>query len=238
MIIILIITAVVSLFINLWLGIATFIVLTAYYLYSRHRVRKRDEFIDNYQFPKKIKLQVAKKYPHLTEAQLNMVIKQLRVYFHICNDANGKFISMPSQVVDEAWHEFILFTRAYDDFCHKALGRFLHHTPSEGMTTPTTAQIGIKRTWKLACKYEGINPKSATVLPLLFGIDALFNIADGFHYTLNCSHASALGSSHYCATHIGCGGAMTGGNAFDVDFSDGGGDGCGGGCGGCGGCGG
>ncbi len=224
----------VTLFTNVWGGLFTIVACAGYYGYSRYKINHRSAFIDNYQFPKKIKKQVAKKYPHLTEAQLNRVIEQLRVYFHICNNANGKFVSMPSQVVDEAWHEFILFTRAYHDFCKKALGRFLHHTPSEGMATPTTAQMGIKRTWKLACQYENIDPKSATTLPLLFAIDGLFKIEDGFTYALNCMNVTAVGSTTYCATHIGCGGC---GGLVSSCVSDGcGGDGgCGGGCGGCGG---
>lgn len=37
----------------------------------------------------------------------------------------------PSHTVDLAWHEFILFTRAYDKFCHEKLGRFIHHTPDD-----------------------------------------------------------------------------------------------------------
>ena len=31
---------------------------------------------------------------------------------------------MPSQVTDDLWHEFILYTRNYEDFCRRAFGRF------------------------------------------------------------------------------------------------------------------
>ena len=61
---------------------------------------------------------------------------------------------MPSQVVDDAWHTFILFTRNYELFCRKAFGRFLHHTPAEAMAGQTTATEGIKRTWRIACQLE------------------------------------------------------------------------------------
>lgn len=37
----------------------------------------------------------------------------------------------PSLLVDLAWHEFILFTRYYDEFCQSNFNRFIHHTPSE-----------------------------------------------------------------------------------------------------------
>jgi hypothetical protein len=126
-------------------------------------------------------------------------------------------VSMPSQVVDVAWHEFILFTRKYEHFCSNAIGRFLHHTPAEAMESQTVAQAGIKKAWRISCLRENISPSSPTKLPLLFSIDAELSIPDGFEYSLNCKKN---GSAGYCAGHIGCGGC--GGDS----------GGCGGGCGG------
>ncbi len=36
---------------------------------------------------------------------------------------------VPSPVVDEAWHSFVLFTQEYADFCDHYFGRFIHHSP-------------------------------------------------------------------------------------------------------------
>ena len=77
-----------------------------------------------------------------------MVFRALRDYFWMCNVGKRKMVAMPLQVVDDGWHEFILYTRSYKVFCKKALGRFLHHTPTEAMRTPTLAQEGIKRAWR------------------------------------------------------------------------------------------
>ena len=96
-------------------------------------------------------------------------------------------VSMPSQVVDVAWHEFILYTRPYEKFCKKGLGRFLHHTPTEAMSSPTVAQDGIKRAWRLSCARHKIDPARPAELPLLFSIDKQLNIEDGFIYSKNCS---------------------------------------------------
>ena len=38
-------------------------------------------------------------------------------------------LGMVSPRVDQAWHEFILFTREYAAFCQKAFGEFIHHVP-------------------------------------------------------------------------------------------------------------
>ncbi|MDQ6962483.1 MAG: hypothetical protein Q9M28_08155 [Mariprofundaceae bacterium] len=35
----------------------------------------------------------------------------------------------PSIVVDDAWHEFILFTKLYAQHCHQHYGKFIHHRP-------------------------------------------------------------------------------------------------------------
>lgn len=38
-------------------------------------------------------------------------------------------VLMPSPIVDKIWHTCLLFTEVYDDFCHRAFGRFIHHDP-------------------------------------------------------------------------------------------------------------
>lgn len=134
---------------------------------------------------------------------------------------------MPSQVVDDAWHEFILFTRQYDQYCRKAFGRFLHHTPAEAMSSPTQASQGLRRAWRLACRREGIDPQNPERLPRLFALDNRLGIAGGFVYHLDCMAARQAGdASGYCASHIGCGGSGSDGCSGDS------GSGCGGGCGG------
>jgi hypothetical protein len=199
--------------------------------YTHNKQRKQLKFIEDYAFHSAIKEKLKKQHPLLPDAQLDLVFKALRDYFHICNKARGKMVSMPSQAVDDAWHEFILFSKYYEDFCQRALGRFLHHTPAEVMPTPTSAQDGIKRAWRLACAKEEINPKKPNKLPLLFAIDSQVNIDGGFIYKLDCMAQAANGNA-YCASHIGgCGGGF-GGGGVGCGGDSGCGSGCGGGCGG------
>jgi len=35
----------------------------------------------------------------------------------------------PSETVDRGWHELILCTRTYGDFCQRRFGRMVHHEP-------------------------------------------------------------------------------------------------------------
>lgn len=39
---------------------------------------------------------------------------------------------IPSPVIDEAWHIFVLFTQDYEKFCQESFGNFVHHFPHSG----------------------------------------------------------------------------------------------------------
>jgi hypothetical protein len=203
------------------------IVIVAVVVYRKVQRYRRESFVREYQFPRSIPEKVLSHYPHLDASQVDRVMYGLREYFAISNTAGRRMVSMPSQVVDVAWHEFILFTRSYEEFCKSGLGRFLHHTPAEAMSTPQIAQDGIKRAWRLSCLREGLDSKNTLVLPTLFALDTELAIPDGFEYVMNCT--SAEGKPVYCAGHIGCGGGCSSGCAGDSAGGDGG---CGGGCGG------
>lgn len=200
-----------------WSFMAFLGVAAGAWLFKKSKAKKRAVFIDEYIFPPSVEKKVAEQYPHLSAHEIASVITGLRTYIHVCHDAGKKAVAMPSQVIDVAWHELILFTKEYQSFCRQALGRFLHHTPAEAMSSATHAQAGIKVAWRYACLREGIEPQNAKKLPLLFAIDAKLKIPDGFKYSLDCK---AKGSHDFCGSHIAC-------NAS-----------CGSGCSGCSGCGG
>ena len=122
------------------LFIAIVVTLAFYVIWMRSARRAH---ITGYAFPAGLRSKFRDVRPELSEAQQIQVFEGLRQWFMVCNRADNRFVSMPSQVVDDAWHAFILFTRNYEQFCRKAFGRFLHHTPAEAMTDPTTASDGM-----------------------------------------------------------------------------------------------
>ena len=224
---------------NTALLIAVTLIALSAVLFYRQRKKQQLDYIQNYRFHPSIKEKVQKRYPQLNDNQLETIFDALRDYFTFCNQAKRRMVAMPSQAVDTAWHEFILFTRAYQLFSKRAIGRYLHHTPTTAMSSPTLAQESIKRAWRLACAHEGINPTTPARLPLLFAIDSLYGIEDGFKYSLDCKDKSSPNyGDGYCAGHIGCtsgcsgdsGGASDGGGFFDGfgSGSDCGGSSCGG----------
>lgn len=210
--------------------------LLVFSLWQRWSRKQRSTYIDRYAYGRFLDARLAARRPELSAEQRAEVLLGLTDYFHLCRQAGRRMVAMPSQVVDDAWHEFILFTRQYDKFCRAAFGRFLHHTPAEAMASPINAQEGIKRAWRLACRREKIDPKKPDRLPRLFALDARLGIAHGFIYHLDCLAAQQAGvaGNNFCASHIGCGGGggCGGGCSGSSDSSGDGGSGCGGGCGG------
>jgi hypothetical protein len=49
-------------------------------------------------------------------------------FLYLCTQSDSSLT--PSLIIDDVWHEFILFTRTYQLFCTEQLGQFVHHQPS------------------------------------------------------------------------------------------------------------
>src|SRR5882757_6956308 len=160
---------------------------------------KRAEFIRTYSWPAGLLERLEKHRSGMERKDSALVSRGLRQFF-IAHLMSGKrYVSMPSQVADDLWHEFILYTREYEAFCRRAFGDFLHHTPAVVLSEQRKSNEGLRRVWWYCCKYENIDPVSPTRLPLLFALDSKFNIANGFVYQPDCSELRRGGSgSGYC----------------------------------------
>lgn len=205
----------------------------------------REKRVRSYMLPAGLLEKLGAKHPQLSLKERQLVARGLRQFFLAHLKSGRKFVSMPSQVVDDLWHEFILYTREYDAFCRRALGKFMHHTPAVVLTADKQNNTGLRRVWWFSCLEENINPRAATRLPLLFALDEKLNIPGGFRYALDCKGLQradekksdgAAGTTH-------CGGDMSssdfdgstdgfGDDSGGADGASGGDGGCGGGCGG------
>lgn len=201
------------------------------------RAARRAEFIRHYSFPKGLVEKLQARRPGLPAKDGQLVARALRQFFLAHLAARRQFVSMPSQITDDLWHEFILYTRNYEDFCRRAFGRFMHHTPAVALGPAQQGNVGLRRTWWYCCKEEHINPTQPTRLPLLFAIDTKLGIGDGFRYVPDCSALRAGGdASAHCGGDFASSSVDGSTDGFsDIGVSsDGGGDagGDGGGCGG------
>ena len=221
--------------------VAAVIAAGAVYVWNRWRQLARAEFIRNYTFPHGLFAKLNAKRPQLDAKDMQLVARALRQFFLAYLRSGKQYVSMPSQVADDLWHEFILYTRHYDAFCKRAFGGFLHHTPAVVLSRERQSNAGLRRVWWYSCKEENINPRAATRLPLLFALDSKLGIADGFVYSPDCKKtASAGGGVVHCGgdfSDSSFDGSAEGFGSGDSMFGDsgsgcGGDSGCGGGCGG------
>lgn len=177
---------------NNWSGVRHWSLITVFlsmlfaivYTWTSNR---RERWVREAPLPQFLKRKVRQAYPHLSGKDVDLVERGLRQFFLSCLRGKKKFVAMPSRVVDAMWHEFILHTKAYKNWCNLGLGWFLHHTPAEALGTKARNNDGLRRAWYWACKDEGINPHAPTRLPLLFALDAKLQIANGFSYAPDCS---------------------------------------------------
>ncbi|HEX5686414.1 MAG TPA: hypothetical protein VFY73_20490 [Ideonella sp.] len=227
--------------------IALVLLFSFVWWWRRDQALRREVFIRETPLPHGLFEALRKRRPDLGLKDCQLVASALRQFFLAHLKSGRRYVSMPSQVADELWHEFILHTRNYDEFCRRAFGRFLHHTPAAalgGAGSGTQSNAGLRRCWWYVCKLENINPRQPTRLPLLFALDHKLGIAGGFVYALDCTNTLRRSDDGSAVVHCGAelgssgegsfgdGGGSCGGGS-DGGSSDGGGSGCGG--GGCGG---
>lgn len=194
---------------NDWLGLF-FASIVAIAALSAWAAWRREREVRESPLPQFLKRKLRDTYPQLSAKDCDLVERGLRQFFLACLRSRGAFVSMPSRVVDAMWHEFILHTRAYDDWCQRTLGRFLHHTPAEVLGVDAGRNDGLRRAWFWACKDEAIDPRTPTRLPLLFALDAKLGIAGGFVYVADCEGggvrrddgSSGGGGGVHCATEF------------------------------------
>ena len=65
----------------------------------------------------------------VTDAEAEDIFTETKKFLYICR-IPGVFIPDELLIVDEMWHNFILFTKEYQDFCAFYFGGYLHHTPA------------------------------------------------------------------------------------------------------------
>jgi hypothetical protein len=168
----------------------------------------RRQFVREARFPPFLLKKLQAAYPQLAVRDAELVMRGLRQFFMAHLRSGRKFVAMPSKVVDAAWHEFILHTRGYEQWCEDAFGALLHHTPAEVLARDAKRNDGLRRSWYWACKEESIDPRKPSRLPLLFALDAKFGVAGGFAYVPDCSAIDkAADSGAYCGTSFSESGA-------------------------------
>ncbi len=192
----------------------------------------RRRFIEAYEFSPALHRKLRDELGDARQADI--ALEGLRAWYLACLYADGDLIGMPSKAVDEAWHEMILMTREYTEFCQRAFGRYLHHLPDTTLSVPMH-QLN-EHTLRIVDDHE---------LPLtLFTADTDAGLDDGYRWSSTdlarmrganeawrAASPPSTGDELGRRTYGWWGGGFFGGDGGGSD--GGGGGGCGG--GGCGG---
>lgn len=211
---------------------------------------RRAEYIRTYRFPAFLAERLKAKHPALSPRDVDRVFRALRQYFLACLHAKATSrnlaLGMPSRVVDDLWHEFMLASRDYTAFCKRAFGGYLHHTPDTNMKSPMTdALANTLQALRGSQRRLGAGRDTEALvagIPLLFAIDSALAIEGGFTHSAETvaaieakrqaaaqGHAASCGGGSSCGASIGCG-RNGGSDAGDSSGSCSGGSGCSGGC--------
>jgi hypothetical protein len=117
-----------------------------------------------------------------SEAQLHE--RELKRYLAMCIIHPQAKLGMFSPQVDNVWHNFILFTKEYAQFCYKNTGGFLHHAPTIGKQDQAEVRSNLR---DFTAKYKTLfneNPP-ANVWPQA-------NASKEYEYSGTCSVEVAL----------------------------------------------
>lgn len=66
---------------------------------------------------------------HLSQGDAEELFEDTKRFLFLCGGTKHEGPLAPPEMVDEGWHNFILFTEDYAKFCHTHFGNFIHHRP-------------------------------------------------------------------------------------------------------------
>ncbi|GGD92783.1 hypothetical protein GCM10010911_59230 [Paenibacillus nasutitermitis] len=81
-----------------------------------------------------MKDRILRNQPSLRDQQWKWLWFELKRYFLMCAIMRG--VPMYSDKVDDVWHEMLMFTREYEQFCTQLSGGLIHHAPHGDGSSP------------------------------------------------------------------------------------------------------
>jgi hypothetical protein len=79
----------------------------------------------------------------IAEEEAVDIFQETKKFLYICR-MPGIFIPDDLLIVDEMWHNFILFTKEYQRFCDEHFGSFIHHLPATKKEKALQKQMNVE----------------------------------------------------------------------------------------------
>ena len=89
-----------------------------------------------------------------TSEEAETLFSEAKKYIVLTQVDTSNIWEMYSLRVDEAWHQFILFTAQYADFCQRFFGRYVHHSPSNAPEAGTPKAVPVASFLMFKERYE------------------------------------------------------------------------------------
>jgi hypothetical protein len=90
--------------------------------------------LEEYEIPSGVIERIKPKEPFnkMMDAEIKELVNEFKKFMAmmVINHKTGKRVEMVSELVDEVWHTFILFTNEYKKFCDTLVGEYIHHEPN------------------------------------------------------------------------------------------------------------
>jgi hypothetical protein len=90
--------------------------------------------LEKYHIPSGVieRLRPKEPFNKMTDGQIKEIVSEFKKFIAILviNHERDKTVEMVSELVDEIWHTFILFTNEYRKFCDTVVGEYIHHEPN------------------------------------------------------------------------------------------------------------
>ena len=98
------------------------------------KTRKTLGMLWGYELPPALIKKLKEKFPFnlMSDKEIVICVDEFKKFMAIMVIGRNKKmgVAMTSNVIDEIWHQFILFTLEYEKFSDMLNGKFIHHTPN------------------------------------------------------------------------------------------------------------
>lgn len=179
-----------------------FPVVSIFFLTSR-KSKEEDEKKDyeNFKLSDSVKNKFKAKYPGITDLEVDLVWRALKsfldlvaqdshernsgIFFKFKSKKKAKVFSMTSVIVDDLWHEFILDTRNYMNYCNKFCGGYIHHHPGtvKFETDFRNKRVEDEVIATFLALLENMDDKNhINSIPLMFVVDEYLELNGGFRF--------------------------------------------------------
>ena len=98
------------------------------------KARKALKRLDKYEIPSGVAERLKRKFPfnRMSDQEVKTCVDEFKklIAILVIARAKKKQVTMTSEIIDEVWHTFLLFTQEYHKFGEQVMGKYIHHTPN------------------------------------------------------------------------------------------------------------